>query len=108
MPADGMVSVRHHWQIPHVAQQTAQTAIDRVRARFVSEKWKQTSDDTRHGADWTELGFRMEDPKSGDKLDLAWNNSGSTLFVNVYAPCAKVSADFSGDYENPVLTPREL
>lgn len=105
---DGVVSVGHHWQIPHVSQQTAQAAMDRVRARFASERWKQISDNTRHGANWTDLGFRMEDPKNGDKLDLAWNNYGSTLIVNVYAPCAKVSADFSGNYENPVASPREL
>lgn len=105
---DGVVSVGHHWQIPNLSQQTAQTAIDRVRARFALQDWKLTSDNTRHGADWTDLGFRMQDPETGDKLDLAWNNLGSTLIVNVYAPCAKVSADFSGNDQNPVATPRAL
>ncbi|WP_329460965.1 hypothetical protein [Streptomyces sp. NBC_01431] len=103
---DDVVGVRHRWQIPHVSQETAKAAIDRVRARFTSEKGKLTSDDTRYGPGWTELGFRMEDPGSGDKLDLAWNSYGSTLAVNVYSPCAKVPADFSGDYEDPVVSPR--
>ncbi|MBT2389798.1 hypothetical protein J7E87_10220 [Streptomyces sp. ISL-1] len=45
-----------------------------------------------------ELGFRFEDSDSGDKVDVKWNNSTTTLFISIYAPCGRVPDEFVDSY----------
>ncbi|MFF2184967.1 hypothetical protein [Streptomyces sp. NPDC058155] len=41
-----------------------------------------------------ELGFRFEDPEGGDQVDVRWNDSTTTLFISVHAPCGQVPGEF--------------
>ncbi|MEW1930199.1 hypothetical protein [Streptomyces sp. NPDC088360] len=83
------------WSVSHVPEATARDAQQRVRQRLVKQGWKHTHDGDRAGAALRELGFRFEDPESGDQVDVRWNDSTTTLFISVYAPCGEVPDDFA-------------
>ncbi|MFD7091030.1 hypothetical protein ACFV94_24985 [Streptomyces sp. NPDC059896] len=82
------------WSVPDVPEATAQDAQRRLRQRLVRKGWNLTHEGDRAGATFRELGFRFEDPVGGDKVDVQWNDSTTTLFISVYAPCAQVPDEF--------------
>ncbi|WP_371614262.1 hypothetical protein [Streptomyces sp. NBC_00454] len=84
------------WSVPEVPEATAREAQGRVRQRLVQQGWKLTHEGDRASATFRELGFRFEDPEGGDQVDVQWNNSTTTLFISVYAPCAQVPDNFAG------------
>lgn len=77
-------------RVPDVPEAAAREAQGRVRQRLVQQGWNLTHEDDRAGATFRELGFRFEDPQGGDQVDVQWNNSTTTLFISVYAPCTQV------------------
>lgn len=81
------------WSVSDIPEVTARDAQQRVRHRPVQQGWNLTQDRDRAGAAFRELGFRLEHPDNGDQVDIKWNNSTTTLFVSVYAPCGKVPDD---------------
>ncbi|MEU0404542.1 hypothetical protein ABZ318_30815 [Streptomyces sp. NPDC006197] len=78
------------WSVPDIPIGTARPTEQRLRNAYVAAGWKITHDRDRRHSDWVELGFRAEDPATGDKFDLAWNTSTTSLFLDGYTPCAKV------------------
>ncbi|GAB7109865.1 hypothetical protein JCM4814A_81800 [Streptomyces phaeofaciens JCM 4814] len=82
------------WSVPDIPEATARDAQRRVRQRLVKQGWKLTHEGDRAGATFRELGFRFENPKDGDQVDVQWNDSTTTLFISVYAPCAQVPDGF--------------
>ncbi|WP_405691487.1 hypothetical protein [Streptomyces sp. NBC_00057] len=82
------------WSVPDVPEATARDAQRRVRQRLEQKGWKLTHEGDRAGATFLELGFRFENPEGGDQVDVRWNDSTTTLFISVYAPCGKVSDEF--------------
>ncbi|MET8503574.1 hypothetical protein ABZV60_02830 [Streptomyces sp. NPDC004787] len=78
------------WQVPDVPIETARPTGRRLRAAFVAAGWKITHDGNRQFEDLAELGFRAEDPATGDLFDLTWNTRTTTLFLDGHTPCAKV------------------
>lgn len=91
-----VVSFGLRWSVPDVPEATARDAQQRVRQQLVKQGWRLTSEEgDRAGATFSELGFRFEDPKGGDLVDVQWNDSTTTLFISVYAPCGQVPDDFS-------------
>ncbi|MFI8964098.1 hypothetical protein ACIGO8_18505 [Streptomyces sp. NPDC053493] len=81
------------WTVPDVPAGAARPAEARLRRAFTTAGWKITHDGNRQGEDWTELGFRAQDPATGDQFDLAWNSGTTSLFLTGYTPCARVPQD---------------
>ncbi|MGW2182909.1 hypothetical protein ACWCXX_33535 [Streptomyces sp. NPDC001732] len=86
------------WSMPGVPEAAARDAQRRVRQQLVRKGWKLTHEGDRVGANLRELGFRFEDPEGGDQIDVRWNDSTTTLFISVYAPCGQVPDSFV-DYD---------
>lgn len=82
------------WSVPGVPEATARDAQRRVRDRLVQKGWKPTREDDRAGSAFRELSFRFENPEDGDQVDVQWNDSTTTLFISVYAPCGQVPDGF--------------
>lgn len=82
------------WSVPDVPEATARDAQRRVRHRLVQQGWKLTHEDDRAEATFRQLGFRFENPEGGDQVDVQWNDSTTTLFISVYAPCGQVPDGF--------------
>lgn len=103
-----VVSFEHTWSVPDVQEDSARPAERRLRERLTGEGWKLTHDRHREARGSLDLGFRFEDPKSGDKIDVAWHDSTATLFVSVYAECGQVPDGFetSGEW-TAAWTPAE-
>lgn len=82
------------WSVPDVPEATARDAQRRVRHRLVQQGWKLTHEGDRAGATLRQLGFRFENPEGGDQVGVQWNDSTTTLFISVYAPCGQVPDGF--------------
>lgn len=82
------------WSVPDVPEDTARDAQQRVRRWLVRQGWKRTHEDNVSGVTFRRLGFRFEDAESGDQIDVQWNDSTTTLFISVYAPCGQVPDEF--------------
>ncbi|HET6855611.1 MAG TPA: hypothetical protein VFH94_00745 [Streptomyces sp.] len=82
------------WSIPDVPEATARAAQLRVRRQLAERGWKLTHEGDRSDATFRALGFRFADPRSGDQVDVDWNDSTTTLFISVYAECGKVPDGF--------------
>lgn len=82
------------WSVPDVPEATARDAQRRVRQQLVQKGWKLTHEGNRAGATILRLGFRFENPEGGDQVDVQWNDSTTTLFISVYAPCGQVPDEF--------------
>ncbi|MCX4682042.1 hypothetical protein OG413_43445 [Streptomyces sp. NBC_01433] len=82
------------WSVPEVPEATARDAQQRVRRLLVRKGWKLAHKGDRATATLRELGFRLENPESGDQVDVRWNDSTTTLFISVYAPCGQVPDEF--------------
>ncbi|WP_399921666.1 hypothetical protein [Streptomyces kanamyceticus] len=88
------------WRVPDVPEATARDAQRRIRRHLAEGDWKLTHVEDRRGAAFRVLRFRAEGPDSGDQIDVRWNDSTTTLFVSVYAPCGQVPDTFDA-YEWP-------
>ncbi|SEE21632.1 hypothetical protein SAMN05216483_5642 [Streptomyces sp. 2131.1] len=88
------------WSVPGVPEPTAREAQRRVRDRLAKQGWKLTHEGDRAGATFRELGFRFESPDGGDLVDVQWNDSTTTLFISVYAPCGQTPDGFD-EYDWP-------
>ncbi|MFI2437091.1 hypothetical protein [Streptomyces sp. NPDC018693] len=84
------------WSVPDIPEATARDAQRRVRQQLVQKGWKLTHEGDRAGATFRQLGFRFENPEGGDQVDVRWNDSTTTLFISVYAPCGQVPDEFVG------------
>ncbi|MFD8414666.1 hypothetical protein ACFV2Q_23400 [Streptomyces sp. NPDC059650] len=82
------------WSVPDVPEATARDAQQRVRQQLVEKGWKLTHEGDRAGVAFRQLGFRFENPEDGDQVDVQWNNSTTTLFISIYAPCGQVPDEF--------------
>ncbi|GFH38214.1 hypothetical protein [Streptomyces pacificus] len=82
------------WSVPDVPEATAREAQQRVRGQLVRQGWRLTHEGDRAVTGYRQLGFRFEDPADGYQVDVRWNESTTTLFVSVYAPCAQVPTGF--------------
>ncbi|MFD7783189.1 hypothetical protein ACFV4Q_08890 [Streptomyces nojiriensis] len=67
-----------------IAEDTARTAQERVRSRLSQQGWKLTSQNI------TNMGFRYENPDTGDQVHVDWYKYTGTLAFRVYAPCGQV------------------
>ncbi|MEV6731442.1 hypothetical protein [Streptomyces sp. NPDC051364] len=88
------------WSVPDIPEATARDAQRRVRQQLVKQGWKLTHEGDRAGATLRELGFRFENPEGGDQVDVQWNDSTTTLFISVYAPCVQGPDGFE-EYDWP-------
>ncbi|MFI8437373.1 hypothetical protein ACIGJO_27260 [Streptomyces sp. NPDC079020] len=88
------------WSVADVPEATALEAQRRVRQQLLRQGWKLTHEGDRAGSTFRELGFRFEDPEGGDQVDVQWNDSTTTLFISVYAPCGRVPDTFE-EYDWP-------
>ncbi|MFF3325284.1 hypothetical protein [Streptomyces sp. NPDC002889] len=96
------------WSVPDVPEATARDAQRRVRQQLVQKGWKLAHEGDRAGAAFRQLGFRFENPKGGDQVDVRWNNSTTTLFISVYAPCGQVPDEFvESDWSEADWHPKE-
>ncbi|MGW2111430.1 hypothetical protein [Streptomyces sp. NPDC001948] len=82
------------WSVPGVPEAAARDAQRRVRQQLVQKGWKLTLEGDRAETNLRELGFRFEEPEGGDQIDVRWNDSTTTLFISVYAPCGQVPDSF--------------
>ncbi|MFB6822955.1 hypothetical protein ACFCXA_15330 [Streptomyces virginiae] len=71
-------------QTTGVPQDTARTGQERVRARLSQQGWKLISENI------SDMGFRYEDRRTGDRVDVNWYAPTGTLAVSVHAPCGKI------------------
>lgn len=88
-------SFRLYWDVPNVPEPTARDALRQARQQLTSHGWEFSHDWADSTSSLLELGFRYEEPGRGDKVDLRWNSSTTTLFVEVYAPCTQVPDEFN-------------
>ncbi|WP_158781022.1 hypothetical protein [Streptomyces sp. NRRL S-237] len=72
------------WRTTGVPKDTARTGQERVRARLSQQGWKLISENI------SDRGFRYEDRKTGDQVDVNWYASTGTLAVSIHAPCGKI------------------
>ncbi|MFE9999822.1 hypothetical protein [Streptomyces avermitilis] len=82
------------WSVPDIPEATARDAQRRVRQRLVKQGWKLIFEGDRVGETFRKLGFRFENPEGGDQVDVQWNDSTTTLFISVYAPCVQLPDGF--------------
>ncbi|MFJ3727904.1 hypothetical protein ACIPYQ_35780 [Streptomyces sp. NPDC090045] len=73
-----------------VPQAVARTGEERVRSRLSQQGWKLVSENI------TSMGFRFENPDTGDTVDVGWYEPTGTLAVSVFSQCGKVPAGFAG------------
>ncbi|MDX3534592.1 hypothetical protein PV721_09455 [Streptomyces sp. MB09-01] len=73
-----------------VPQATARTGEERVRSRLSQQGWKLISENI------SDMGFRFEDPDTGDMVDVNWYEPTGTLAVSVFSQCGKVPDGFAG------------
>lgn len=78
------------WTVEDVPADVARATEARLRRKFTSAGWTLTHDSNRRGKNFFELGFRVQDPATGDQFDLAWNELTTSLFLSGYTSCAKV------------------
>ncbi|MFD3536376.1 hypothetical protein [Streptomyces sp. NPDC058664] len=97
-PARDVVTYELRWTVGDVPADVARATERRLRQRFTEAGWTVTHDGNRRSEDFVELGFRVEDPATGDQFDLAWNDSTTSLFLTGYTPCRKVP---SGTADTP-------
>ncbi len=96
------------WSVPDVPEATARDAQRRVRQHLAQKGWKLTHQGDRTSPKLRELGFRFENPDSGDQVDVKWNDSTTTLFVSVYAPCGQLPGEFvENDWSEADWYPKE-
>ncbi|MEV3987292.1 hypothetical protein AB0J57_00115 [Streptomyces sp. NPDC049837] len=65
-----VVDFRLRWTIEDIPADVARTTEARLRRHFTSVGWTLTHDGNRQVKDHDKLGFRFEDPATGDKFDL--------------------------------------
>ncbi|MFE6834850.1 hypothetical protein ACFVFI_08405 [Streptomyces sp. NPDC057705] len=73
-----------------VPRAAARTGEERVRSRLSQQGWKLISENI------SDMGFRFENPDTGDMVDVDWYEPTGTLAVSVFAPCGKVPEGFAG------------
>ncbi|WP_404962275.1 hypothetical protein [Streptomyces sp. 147326] len=73
-----------------VPEAIARTGQERVRSRLSQQGWKLI------GENITSMGFRFENPDTGDTVDVRWYEPTGTLAVSVFSQCGKVPAGFPG------------
>ncbi|MFE9480405.1 hypothetical protein ACFYNM_17595 [Streptomyces spororaveus] len=78
------------WQTTGVPEETARAAERRVRLRLARQGWRLTAENI------SDMGFRYEDPGTGDRVDVDWYEPTGTLAARVHAPCGKVPGDHPG------------
>lgn len=76
------------WKAADVPQATARAGQERIRNRLSEQGWKLTRERI------SDMGFRFEDPGTGDQVDVGWYEATGTLAVSIYAPCGKVPDGF--------------
>ncbi|MFF8827992.1 hypothetical protein [Streptomyces sp. NPDC015131] len=104
--AQDVVSYELRWTVEDVPDRVAGATEARLRKRFVSQGWTVTHEDNRRTATTVLYGFRVEDPRTGDTFDLAWNSGTTSLFLTGYTPCAKVPPGTAGAASQEPWSPR--
>ncbi|WP_329118055.1 hypothetical protein [Streptomyces sp. NBC_01353] len=102
-----VASFAFDWSVPAVPADRARAADQRLREAFTKAGWKLTYDRHRQSKGSLSLGFRFEDPATGDKFDLAWHDTTETLFFDSYTTCAQLPEEFlSGSWHSAEWSPR--
>jgi hypothetical protein len=104
--APDVVTYALRWTVEDVPADVARATQARLRRQFTSAGWNLTHDGNRRVKDFVELGFRFEDPETGDKFDLEWNNLTTSLFLSGYTPCARVPRSAADTPPPGTWTPR--
>lgn len=94
------------WTVEDIPADVARATEARLRRKFISAGWTLTHDGNRRSKDFVELGFRFEDPATGDQFDLAWNDSTTSLFLSGYTSCAKVPQSAADNPSPKTWTPQ--
>ncbi|MFF8289011.1 hypothetical protein ACF068_07215 [Streptomyces sp. NPDC016309] len=94
------------WTVEGIPDDVARATEARLRREFTSAGWTLTHDGNRRIKDHVEYGFRFEDPSTGDKFDLDWNNSTTSLFLSGYTPCAQVPQEAADHPSAQTWTPQ--
>ncbi|MFD9030485.1 hypothetical protein ACFVZW_04850 [Streptomyces sp. NPDC059567] len=102
-----VASFAFDWSVPDIRTDEARAADRRLREAFTKAGWKLAYDRDRQGKGSLSLGFRFEDPATGDMFDLAWHDTTETLFFDSYTPCAQLPEEYlSGSWHSAEWSPR--
>ncbi|MEU9865968.1 hypothetical protein AB0D99_34395 [Streptomyces sp. NPDC047971] len=102
-----VASFAFDWSVPAVPADRARDADRRLREAFTGAGWKLTNDRHRQSKASLSLGFRFEDPATGDTFDLAWHDTTRTLFVDSSTTCARLPEEYlTGTWRSAEWSPR--
>ncbi|MFE5481696.1 hypothetical protein [Streptomyces sp. NPDC056527] len=102
-----VASFAFDWSVPDVRADRARAADRRLREAFTGAGWKLTYDGHRQGKGSLSLGFRFEDPATGDTFHLAWHDTTETLFFDSSTSCAQLPGEYlSGSWQSAEWSPR--
>jgi len=86
------------WKVKDIPADVARTAESRLRREFLAAGWTLTNDSNRQDSGGTiQLGFRVEDPETGDKFDLRWVRTTSYFSLSGHTACTKVPESATHD-----------
>ncbi|GGX68701.1 hypothetical protein [Streptomyces hiroshimensis] len=85
----GVSSFVLEWRVTDTSRDIARAGQERVRRRLEQQGWKFAMENV--GSD---MGFRYEDPETGDHVDVDWHQPTGTLAVRIFTPCGKVPQGF--------------
>lgn len=103
-----VVTLDLSWTVEDIPADVARTTETRLRRKFTSAGWTLTHDGNRRGRNFVTLGFRVQDPATGDEFDLAWNDSTTSLFLSGYTSCAKVPQPAADNPSPKTWTPQPV
>ncbi|MGW7368889.1 hypothetical protein ACWGI8_37055 [Streptomyces sp. NPDC054841] len=83
------------WRVTDTSRDTARAGQERVRRRLEQQGWKLVTENV------SDMGFRYQDPETGDKVDVDWYKPTGILAVRIYAPCGQLPDNFD-EYAWPV------
>lgn len=96
------------WSVPAVPADRARATEQRLRKAFTEAGWELTHDADRQVKGSLTLGFRFQDPATGDQFNLRWYDTTETLFIDAYTRCAHLPAEYlTGSWQSAEWSPRD-
>lgn len=87
------------WSVEDVPEEQARASQDRLRQQLAERGWELTRDWNRESSGSLTLGSTFRHPGTPDQIHVKWNDSTTTLFVDVYAECGRVPAGYDSTAE---------
>ncbi|MEV8536314.1 hypothetical protein [Streptomyces sp. NPDC051211] len=91
------------WMAVGVTEADARPALARYRRILEADGWLQVREEDRRNGDFASVGFRFENPRTGDLSDVDWSSSRGAFVVTGYSDCVRPTGAYQPD---PDWSPR--